>query len=266
MAESRDPYSAIAEWYDVEHDPLTDDVESYLSLLDLPEGGRARVLEIGSGTGRIAALLAVAGHSVVGIEPSRAMRERCDARLAGLPERVRRRVSVLAGDAVDPGLPSSERFDVVLYGLNTLAHLVTLEHRAAAMRDAATRLRPGGQCLLDVDLFGPRQLAQTPGHLWLQGQWKLPGASSYLTHMIAASPSDLPGAIEVHHLYDVFEQGGELKRTTASMTLAVLSYGDVIGAVANAGFSVEALYGGHDLAPFQNDSARLIVAARLPRA
>jgi hypothetical protein len=100
----------------------------------------------------------------------------------------------------------------------------------------------------------------------LQGQWKLPGASSYLTHMIAASPSDLPGAIEVHHLYDVFEQGGQLKRTSTAMTLAVLSYGDVIGALANAGFSVEALYGGHDLTPFQNDSARLIVDARLPRA
>jgi hypothetical protein len=84
--------------------------------------------------------------------------------------------------------------------------------------------------------------------------------------MIAASPSDLPDAIEVHHLYEVFEQGGALKRTTASMTLAVLSYGDVIATVVHAGFSVEALYGGHDLTPFQNDSTRLLVDARLPRA
>jgi SAM-dependent methyltransferase len=263
MAESRDPYNAIAEWYDVEHDPLFEDVECYLSLLALPRTGHVRVLEIGCGTGRIAALLAVAGHSVTGIEPSRAMRERCETRLSGLPDRVRRRVRVIAGNAADLALPSSERFDMALYGLNTLAHLVTVEERAAALRSAAAHLQPTGQLLLDVDLFGPRKLAESPGQLWFQGQWQLPGSASQLTHMIAASPSDLPGAIEVHHFYDLFEQGGQLRRTSANMTLAVLSYGDVIGGLTNAGFNVEALYGGHDLPPFQNDSPRLIVDARM---
>lgn len=179
---------------------------------------------------------------------------------------VRRRVRVVAGDAAEPNLPASERFDTILYGLNTLAHLTTVEERTTAMRRAASYLRPGGQILLDVDLLGLRKLAGSAGRLWFQGSWRLPSTAASLIHMIAATPSEQPGAIEVHHVYDVFEQGGNVRRTLSTMTLAVLAYGDVIGGLVNAGFAVEATYGGHDLAPFQNDSPRLIVDARLPSA
>ncbi len=264
MDDSRDPYDAIAEWYDVEHDAFAEDVECYLALLAAARDGQARVLEIGSGTGRIAAKLAAAGHTVTGIEPSRAMRLRCESRLAGLPERVRRRIQIIAGTASQPNLPASERFDAVLYGLNTFAHLIAVDERQTALRNASLVLRPNGQLLLDLDLLGPRKLASEYGKLLLQGQWRLANGASYLTHMVSAALSEQPGAIDVHHFYDVFEQGGNVKRTLSHMTLAALSFGEVIGALMTAGFAVEATYGGHDLSPYDNDSSCLIVDARVP--
>src|SRR5262245_46460849 len=118
-----DPYATLAEWYDIEHDAITEDVEFFAQQIASLGVARPHVLEVGSGTGRIAAGLALAGYEVVGIEPSAAMRARCLARLAALPERVARRISVLDGDARLLTPPPDARFDVALYGLDTFAHL-----------------------------------------------------------------------------------------------------------------------------------------------
>src|SRR4051794_11844915 len=116
-----DPYAALAEWYDLEHDDLTEDIEFFAQQLTAIGAPRAHVLEIGSGTGRIAGGLALAGYEVVGVEPSAAMRARFQARLAALPQRVARRVSIVAGDARLLALPPDARFDAALYGLDTFA-------------------------------------------------------------------------------------------------------------------------------------------------
>src|SRR5215813_11757491 len=142
MRDEPDPYAAIAAWYDVEHDSLSEDVECYLSLLAAPPSGRATVFEIGSGTGRIAAALAVAGHVVTGVEPSAAMRARCAQRLANLPPRVAQRVRVTAGTATEPGLVVKDlQFDAVLFGLNAFAHLTNLAERHTALVRAHQHLR-----------------------------------------------------------------------------------------------------------------------------
>src|SRR6185312_6253837 len=139
-----DPYAALAEWYDLEHDAITEDIEFFAQQIAGLGVARPRILEIGSGTGRIAAGLALAGYEVVGIEPSAAMRARCLARLAALPERVVRRITVLDGDARLLTLPPNARFDAAIYGLDTFAHLLTSGERDAALHAAHERLRPGG--------------------------------------------------------------------------------------------------------------------------
>ncbi|HLQ60087.1 MAG TPA: class I SAM-dependent methyltransferase, partial [Gemmatimonadales bacterium] len=55
------------------------------------EAKRARgtVLEVGCGTGRILLPIARAGCSIVGVDSSRQMLERCRAKLAGEPARCR---------------------------------------------------------------------------------------------------------------------------------------------------------------------------------
>ncbi|HZC76522.1 MAG TPA: class I SAM-dependent methyltransferase, partial [Ktedonobacterales bacterium] len=141
---SDDPYGAIAEWYDIEHNAHTDDLECYLSLISGMHEGPARLLEIGSGTGRIQAALALAGHHVTGVEPSTAMRARADLRCASLPQRVARRIRTLAGSATRLPLADDETFDVVLFGLNTFAHLLARDERQVALTLARKHLAPGG--------------------------------------------------------------------------------------------------------------------------
>lgn len=260
-----DPYAAIAAWYDIEHDALTEDAECFASLLVSESGPHPSVLEIGAGTGRIAAALAVAGHSVTAVEPSAAMRERFSRRLVQLPERAARRVTLLRGTAESPGLTDGLRFDAVLLSQNLLAHLLTSDARHAALIAAFAALRPGGRLIADVDLLGPRRLLESAHQLWLQGVWDLP-TGERLEHLVAGAPGPQPGTVELTHLYDLHLPGGPLRRTTARMALATLSKGEIEVALLRAGFAIEAIHGGYDLAPYDDASPRAIFDARRPPA
>ena len=269
---SVDAYARIAEWYDVEHDGLSEDVECLASLLVAPPSGRAAVLEIGAGTGRIAAALAAAGHEVMGVEPSERMRERGATRLARLPERVRRRIRIAPGTATEPGLPAGMVFDAVIFGLNALAHLTAAVERDHALRVARDHLRPGGQLLIDLDIGGPRRLLETAHQMWWQGSWLVGVGDAkgdrldqdhqeQVTHFVTGTQGQ-PGLLTVTHIYDVHTQGGVVRRTQTQMTLALLTRGEVELALAHTGFEIEAVYGGYDLAAYDDLSARAIFDAR----
>lgn len=260
MSSGDDAYAGIAEWYDVEHDPITEDVEAYASLVAEHAGDAARVIEIGAGTGRVAAALAVAGHSVTAVEPSAPMRARLTRRLAQLPERAARRITVVAGDAETPGVEASAPFDVALLGQNVLGHLPAAGQRLAALRALRAHLRPGGHLICDVDVLGPRRLLETAHQLWWQGAWPL-ASGDQLEHFVSAGPGAAPGTVELLHLYDVHAPGGPVARTTARLTLALLSRGEVETALLAAGFTIEAVYGGYDLAPCEESTGRVIFDA-----
>lgn len=257
-----DPYERIAEWYDLEHDCLTEDVECYSSLLTGDGSRRATVLEIGSGTGRVAAALAIAGHSVTGVEPSAPMRARCERRLRELPPKVARRVTILPGAAADFKPPVAQRFDVALFALNAIAHLTSPEERHAALQHVRRCLAPAGLLLIDVDLLGLRRLRETAGQLWWQGTWPLPDGDALVSHFITAAPGRGAEVLDVMHIYDVHEQGGPVRRTMARMPLATLSAGELTLALIHAGYALDAAYGGYDLAPLEATSPRALFLAR----
>ncbi|HZC06049.1 MAG TPA: class I SAM-dependent methyltransferase [Ktedonobacterales bacterium] len=259
----QDPYARIAEWYDLEHDGFTDDIELYLELI----GGSTRrlaILEVGSGTGRLLAALAEAGNVVTGVEPSAAMRERCVRRMAALPDRVARRISVVEGSATALNLPEADRFDVALLGLGTFGHLTRPEERAAALGAIHAHLRAGGSLIVDVDLAGPRRLLETSGRLWWQGAWPTSDGATLIEHLVVGGPGTEPGVVEVTHLYDTHEQSGPVHRTLTRTPLALLSRGEVALALQQAGFRIEALYGGYDMAPADDSAGRVIAFAQRP--
>jgi len=260
MRAEPDAYAQIAEWYDLEHDSFSDDIELYLELVG-GETARLAILEVGSGTGRLLAALAGAGYVVTGVEPSAAMRQRCAGRVAALPERVARRIHVVEGTATDLRLAAG-RFDVALLGLGTFGHLTRADERAIALSALHAQLKDGGRLIVDVDLAGPRRLLETAGRLWWQGAWQARDGVMLVEHLVVGAPGPEPGVVEVTHLYDVHEQNGPVRRTLTRTPLALLSRGEVILAAQHAGFSIEALYGAYDMSPADDAAGRLILVAR----
>ncbi|MGO8950497.1 MAG: class I SAM-dependent methyltransferase [Ktedonobacterales bacterium] len=262
-----DPYAEVAEWYDLEHDRFREDLECYTELLSPPGGGgRAMLLEVGAGTGRIAVALSSAGYEVSAVEPSRAMRRRAEARLAELPPRVARRIHIAAGAADNYGFSPERRFHAILFGLNTFAHLTSGRMRQQALSTAFRHLRADGRLLIDLDLAGMRRLLYSPGQLYLQGAWKLGAGEeeSWVSHLISGTPGAEPGTLLVTHFYDRSSSKGELRRTIARMSLGLISEGELELAAATCGFETLAVYGGYDLAPYDDLSGRAILLARRP--
>lgn len=118
--------------------------ELHAPVLHLVPTAPARVLDIGSGTGRDAAHLAEMGHRVTAVEPTDALRVAA-SRLHPSP----------AIDWVDDGLPDltrvvagGEQFDLVM--LTAVWMHQDADERRRAMPVVASLMRPGGVLLLSL--------------------------------------------------------------------------------------------------------------------
>jgi SAM-dependent methyltransferase len=127
-------------WHDLECGAYTADLELWRSLASHHAGDSA-VLDIGSGSGRVALALARSGSQVIALERDALLAAECARRAADLP------VTVICADACAFTLDAPVPLAIV--PMQTV-HL--LEDRPAFLRCARAALRPGG--LLALALLG----------------------------------------------------------------------------------------------------------------
>jgi SAM-dependent methyltransferase len=117
-------------------------------LAELAGGGRA--LELGIGTGRIGLPLAARGVPVQGIELSRAMAARLQAKPGG------EQIAVTIGDFATTTVDGT--FSLVYLVFNTIMNLTTQEAQVACFRNVAAHLEPGGCFVIEVRVPDVRML------------------------------------------------------------------------------------------------------------
>lgn len=118
----------------------------------------ASVLELGSGSGRHAALLAEAGLRVHGVEMSQAMLDRAKARAALLPHEAKS-VSFEKGDI--RYYETVSRYDAVISLFHVMSYQAANDDVQAAMQTASKALKPGGIFIFDC-WYGPCVLSEPP--------------------------------------------------------------------------------------------------------
>jgi SAM-dependent methyltransferase len=127
------------------------DVEGEARLADALAPRHARILDAGSGMGRIAAALRARGHQAVGADLDASLIEQSRATYPGLPV-VQARLEQLVPDLlVSHGLPAE--YDLVVCVGNVMVLLAEGSERAvlARFRDL---LAPGGRVLVGFSLTG----------------------------------------------------------------------------------------------------------------
>lgn len=134
-----DEYTGFfAEFYDLLHAGNWD-VQVYPRLLK-PYG--SKVLELGSGTGRIAIPLAEAGYSVTGLENAQDM-----IALLNKKPYPRERLKVIQGDARDFDL--HETYDAILLSCNFINHFMDSMDVIRILASCKRHLNDGGVIIVD---------------------------------------------------------------------------------------------------------------------
>jgi SAM-dependent methyltransferase len=141
-AAAGDEYTRYAEIYDALFGDIADDAGYYLGLAARFAGEGGTVLELGTGTGRVAARFLEAGYEVVGLDASPKMLAVAHRKLGH-----KKGFSAMHADVRRVRLDRKFRLAIAPYGM--VAHLLTDEDRLAAFRNTYTHLEPGGALVFD---------------------------------------------------------------------------------------------------------------------
>jgi SAM-dependent methyltransferase len=221
-----------AERYDEWSAHMTEDVPFYVDLGLEADGP---IVELAVGNGRVAIPVARAtGRRVIGIDTSPSM-------LAAARERANEagvELDLREGDMRD--LELEEPAALVYCPFRALLHLPTWVDRRRTFERVAASLRPGGRFAWNAFAFDHGIAAR------LDGQRQ----EDPVPHTLRYAVGD--------NRIDIVLEGGE----TSSLWWATKN--EWLGLVDVAGLEVEALYGGFDRRPLDDDSREYVVVALRP--
>jgi len=249
----------LAALYDLEHEEQVEDRFFYREMARRTKG---RTLDLGCGTGRLFRSLIDGGaRSLVGLDGSSALLRRAEARIAAdavLAEASGSgRLIVVESDVRRPHL--TERFDLIVC-VGVLPHLDGPEEGYRMLSGIAGVLTPAGVAVLD--LLGPGSLPTRD--LPLSVDWEREMEGQPVVRRSQMTRREAPEGLRIAYstITDTVRPDGTIARLPASFRLWYPSGVALKRLVDEAGLTVDATYGSHDLEPLDPESERCIMVVR----
>jgi glycine/sarcosine N-methyltransferase len=218
-------------------------------------GGKPAVLDAATGTGQHALALAERGYPTAGADLSAGMVAR--ARQNALQQGVEVHFEV-AGFGELAQTFGRESFEAVLCLGNSLPHVLDEAGLAAALRDFAAVLHPGGLLVLQNRNFD--QVLEQKAR-WMEPQSAQAGQTEWLFVRFYDFLAD--GAIDFNILRLRREAGGPWQQQITLTRLRPLTQAELEAGLTQAGFEQVEWYGGLDGSEFDAEmSGNLVVVAR----
>ena len=226
-------YDAFAPIYDAWSAHMTEDVAFYVELARETDGP---LVELAVGTGRVATEVArETGRPVLGIDSSPAMLALAQERAAAAGAQLELR----EGDMRE--LELDEPAGLIYVPGRSLLHLPTWADRRRVFERVFAALRPGGRFAWNAFVFDPRIAVR------VDGEWN---EQNGIRHRIDQFKHD-------NRLDITLENGG-------AISLWWLNRSEWEGVIDVSGFEVEALYGGFDRQPFDENANEFVWVVRKP--
>ena len=226
-------YEAFAAIYDDWSAHMTEDVPFYVELARESEGP---LVELAVGNGRVAIPVArETGRRVIGIDRSPAMLAQARERVAQAGVDVELREADMRDFELD------EPAGLVYCPFRSLGHLPTWADRRRVFERVYASLQPGGRFAWNFFVFDPRIAVR------IDGEWQEQNG--------------------IKHRVDQFKQDNRLDVTLESgeaISLWWLNRSEWEGLIDVAGFEVEALYGGFERQPFDENATEFVWVVRKP--
>ncbi len=240
---------------------LYDSVPLYLARQDgdfyLEEAKTARsaVLEVGCGTGRILLPIARAGCSIVGLDNSRQMLERCRAKLAAEPAAVQGRVRLVQHEMRDLNLGAT--YPLIIAPFRVVQHLTTVDDQLRFLEVIARHLASNGRFVFDV--FNPyfAKLVEADGiEREDTPEQRLPDGRTFRRAWRVARVRWVDQVSESELIYYV-----DGKRYVQAFEMRWYLAAELRHLLARAGFRVREMYGDFARGPVVDGCPELVVVA-----
>ena len=247
-------YETIVSYYDLIHADLTDDIDFIIRMgIDV----RGKVLELGCGTGRLLIPLARAGHTITGLDSSRAMLAEARQKITTIRDESQRRINLVEADMIRFELDMT--FNFAIYGHNTFMH-VARKDVELALGCLRRHLSAGSSLLIDVD--NPDEVADPDiDHLLVFERSLTIPESKDIWVQTASSWVDTEE--QVRQTTWIFDRspagGGSVIRNVVENSFHYYFPHQIELALKSTGFELQNLYGDYDRSPFKSQSQRMLV-------
>jgi SAM-dependent methyltransferase len=219
------------------------------------------VLELGCGTGRVLIPIARAGHDVTGVDGSRAMLERCEAKVRGERADVQDRITLHELDVRDFGLGVT--FPLVIAPFRVMQHLLSTDDQLRFLATVMRHLAPGGRFVFDV--FNPKLSAMaafdgveredTP-------ETPLPDGRTVRRAARVAAVRWLEQVNDIELVYHVAPAAGaRAERHVQAFPMRWYLRDELTHLLARSGFRIEAIHGDFDRTPLVDGAPEIVVHA-----
>jgi len=257
--DSSGTYARYAEIYDVLFDHLVSETDFYLKQAAETVSPAGKILELGSGTGRLTRHLLAAGYTVAAVDSSAEMLECAAPRLAGFGPRYQPHHAEMSGLRLD------ESFGLAVAPYGVVAHLLTDEDRLRTFTRVHEHLRPGGVFIYD-DMPGWLGAATDSTQLCERSRGIDP--ASGLTVRLQCNTMDVTGE-PLSVRYDIIDwlSGDKVvRRALIRVVFRNIALADELELLRRAGFTEVELFGDFSGRPFDRDelatNQRLVIKCR----
>jgi SAM-dependent methyltransferase len=237
--------------YDLEYGWTTADLPFYTGLAAAADGP---VLDVATGTGRIALALAADGHDVTAVDVSDAMIEYAQTKVGADA------VTWVAQDI--RSFKPKQKFALAVVGGNAFGQFLTNSERDAALSALYRALRPGATLAIAVrfpqvvDLVSHGDVAQA-WHTYVDAQ----GCEVLVS---GTSVYDQVAQVVHHTTYRTFAFDGTPAAPASIVSVRQHFPAELVAALTHARFEVVAEYADFWETPLHGDAAQLVVVARKP--
>jgi SAM-dependent methyltransferase len=258
MASERD--ARLARYYDLDFLDVHYDAELYQQLAQESDGP---VFELGTGSGRIAIPLALAGYEVLGIDTDEAMLERARARWDDVRGRIEaERLTLEQADFFS--YRTKPRHGLALIAVNTFLVAADDAARLAILATMRASLRPGGVAVIEVDTPEQAELERYDGRR--QREWLRvdPETGEEVCKTISARHDPVDGSVVLTQAYEwTAPEGGSVSCVTNTDHIHLVDAAHLGRLIRSAGFDQVELRGDHLSTPHGPGSHRVIAVGRL---
>jgi SAM-dependent methyltransferase len=223
------------------------------------------VLELGTGTGRIAIPIAEKGVQITGLDLSPSMLEVFRKKLPGLAPEVRERIELVRGDMRDFNL--GKPFNLVMIPYRAFGYMYTVEDQVQALTNIREHLVEGGR--LVFNMFDPNLqiIAARMGSLGsaqtLIDEFIHPETGLLVTVWDTRRYELEDQFVEQYFLFEEVDREGKMvARQYVPLKLRYFFRYEMQHLLERCGYEIEALYGDFNRAPFQSGREQIWVAKR----